>query len=410
MDYRVGETSTLQRMVNMKLTSNWSTGKVYWRTFNKTDTTYIIGLREGFVSNGQSITYENSSGYFQMELKRGDLFGATIVTAGHVFSNSDEYILTDAGYLQSIYDAANVQTDAEFLFSPAGGVVQFMSAGGADSTITITSSISTTMSDTHTQQTTVSTSTSDEHGTQVGGGADAKFPGPLQVGLHISESVSDKVTNKVEEVVVSTFSQSISTVTAYSETQTITLKANRLTAVVTNWQRRYVTGTITLLHDVIPFDATMGYISSRAITDYTSPSDLPSELMAAYRAQNPGYSPPLKLADGDLLREQSSAPVYVIVGGAKFYIPNTDVLQSLYGGWGHVVVVPDGSLSAVPTTPQDGTLLREASSPDVWMIRSGQRCHVVSPEVLSRYGGQTNVRLIPDGAAAGIPMGAPVTE
>jgi hypothetical protein len=59
------------------------------------------------------------------------------------------------------------------------------------------------------------------------------------------------------------------------------------------------------------------------------------------------------LPDGAVVRETSGVPVYVIFGGAKFWIPNPDVLQK-YGGWGAVRVVPDGALTSIPAGPQVG--------------------------------------------------------
>jgi hypothetical protein len=101
--------------------------------------------------------------------------------------------------------------------------------------------------------------------------------------------------------------------------------------------------------------------------------------------------------------------VVVIFGGAKFWIPSPDILNRLYGGWGKVIIVPDGSLNPVPTTPRDGTILREENHAEVWLFESGKKRHITSPDVLSRYGGWAVVHIVPDAATADFPMGAPVT-
>jgi hypothetical protein len=393
----------------MKFTSNWSQGAVFWRTFSKNDTVYIIGLSQGTVLNGGTAEFNAPSGFFQMELKRGGLFGPTLVPAGHVYSDSDEYILLDDGEFKSVEDAAVVTIDPGFKFQPYGSVVQFFSAGAADSAIKITSALQQTVSTAGSNQTTVSQEASNENTTQVGGKQSANFGTDVKVGVELSESFSNKVTDKISQTIVNQMSVSISTQTTYSEEQTITLKANRLTAVQTSWQRRFLTGGVNLGSHHLTYDATVGYMGSRLISDYASPDKLPPELMAAYIQQNPAYHPPVNLNDGSVLREQSTAPVYVIFGGAKFQIPNPTVLAQLYGGWGNVVVVPDQSLDAVPTTPRDGTVLREADHAEVWLIEAGQRQHITSTDVLNRYGGWAVVRVVPDDATLNFPTGNPIT-
>lgn len=112
--------------------------------------------------------------------------------------------------------------------------------------------------------------------------------------------------------------------------------------------------------------------------------------------------------DGELVREASAAPVYVIFGGAKFWIPNPTVLQS-FGGWAAVKVVPDLSLAPVPSVPRDGTVLREMSSAPVYVMRSGQKSWIPNPDVLQKYGGWAAVKVVPDGALAPFPDGPQAT-
>jgi len=392
----------------MKFTSNWTKGNVFWRTFNRSDTVYLIGLREGTVGNGGSVTYNNPTNFFQMELKRGDLFGSTLVAAGRVYSNDDEYILTDAGDFLSVEDAASVTIDQGFKFQPYGSVAQFFTQGSTDSSITITSTITQTTTQSGSSQTTVTSEASDETDTQVGGKESASGGSSLKLGVELSESVSSKVSDKISEVVSKQLSVTVSTQSTYSEVQPITLKGGKLTAIESSWQRRYVTGSVTLGSLHFTYDATLGYVGSRKVSEYDSPDALPPELMAAYIAQNPGYRPPVDLTDGAVMREQSSAPVDVIFGGAKFWIPSPDVLNRLYGGWAQVVVVPDGSLSAVPTIPRDGTILREEHHAEVWLIEAGQKQHIASPDVLSRFGGWGVVRVVPDDATAPFPTGTTI--
>lgn len=60
------------------------------------------------------------------------------------------------------------------------------------------------------------------------------------------------------------------------------------------------------------------------------------------------------LVDGSLLKEQSRPEVYVIYSGRKYHVPNPYTLDAMGLDSGSMVVVPDGSLSAVPTIPPIG--------------------------------------------------------
>jgi hypothetical protein len=115
------------------------------------------------------------------------------------------------------------------------------------------------------------------------------------------------------------------------------------------------------------------------------------------------------LREGMLVREHSSAPVYVIFGGAKFWLPDPTWLGRYSPRqWADVVVVPDGALAAVPAVPQDGTVLREWSNAAVFVVLNRQKCWIRTFELLDKYTeGQrwSRVRVVPDGALAAIPDG-----
>ncbi len=113
--------------------------------------------------------------------------------------------------------------------------------------------------------------------------------------------------------------------------------------------------------------------------------------------------------DLSVVRETSRPEVYVIVGGAKFWIPDPQTLFRRYGGWAAVRVVPDGQLRNLSSLPREGTILREENSAPVWRIEGSQKRHIATPAVLARYGGWSYVRVVPDGSLAMIPAGQPIT-
>jgi len=98
--------------------------------------------------------------------------------------------------------------------------------------------------------------------------------------------------------------------------------------------------------------------------------------------------------DGRLLQEQSGA-IWVILGGARFQVPGQDVVDRLFAD-ASVRQVWDGALDAIPTIPRDGTLLREESSSQVFVVQGGSKLLATSflPE---------DVHVLWDGGLAGIP-------
>jgi hypothetical protein len=114
-------------------------------------------------------------------------------------------------------------------------------------------------------------------------------------------------------------------------------------------------------------------------------------------------------ADGALVKEQTRSEVYVIFGGAKFHLP-LPFWVDRYGGWSNVTVVPDGALATVGTMPREGSVLREWSATAVYLIKNGQKCHITTGTILERYGGWAAVRLVPDLGLFLIPTGPPITS
>ena len=113
--------------------------------------------------------------------------------------------------------------------------------------------------------------------------------------------------------------------------------------------------------------------------------------------------------DGALFRERSAAAVFLYAGGAPFHIPDPTWMDR-FGGFGRVRVVPDNTISAFAGLPDEGTLLREWSDQRVWRIMTGVRRRLRTPEELDKWGGTPSVRVVPDGALAGIAEGLPLPE
>jgi hypothetical protein len=123
---------------------------------------------------------------------------------------------------------------------------------------------------------------------------------------------------------------------------------------------------------------------------------------------------PLLPREGTQLKETSSYVMWQIVGGARFQIPSLTVRDALvYQGQirKDLVVVPDGAINQIPTMPRETTRIRELTSPTEWQVLLGSRFALPdgkSTEHLVRAGYlQRPLAIVPDGALAHIPQGAP---
>jgi hypothetical protein len=111
--------------------------------------------------------------------------------------------------------------------------------------------------------------------------------------------------------------------------------------------------------------------------------------------------------DGTLLRELGSEGVYVALGGAKFPVPSLDALNAMGLGGGRIFTVPPGGLNQIPNIPRDGTIIRELSSGQEWQITGGAKFALPSGEVRDALIAQGQlhpfVTVVPDGGAGQVP-------
>jgi hypothetical protein len=113
--------------------------------------------------------------------------------------------------------------------------------------------------------------------------------------------------------------------------------------------------------------------------------------------------------DRTVIRPFDDPAVDVVYGGARFWIPNPETLHALGFSWGDVRVVPSGNLNAIGRIPRDGTLLRELTDPTVWVIEAGKRRAFPDPETFRTLGHSWDrIGLVPDGALAHLPVGNPI--
>jgi hypothetical protein len=111
------------------------------------------------------------------------------------------------------------------------------------------------------------------------------------------------------------------------------------------------------------------------------------------------------IVDGCLVREATGATVWLIHGGARFGIPSPDALIAMGYTWRDVQVVPIGATEPFGAVPRNGTILREHGDTGIWVVYGGARFFISSPEEFSALGlDPASVRVIPQGGLGQIPL------
>lgn len=82
----------------MHLTSHWSWGRVFWRVFDANDTTYGVGLIDGFAQPDQTVAIE-APGHarLKLEVKRDGLVGRVLLAAGPVWDAGSVFEVASDG-------------------------------------------------------------------------------------------------------------------------------------------------------------------------------------------------------------------------------------------------------------------------------------------------------------------------
>jgi len=107
------------------------------------------------------------------------------------------------------------------------------------------------------------------------------------------------------------------------------------------------------------------------------------------------------IKDGILLRDPVTQTLYVTSGGAKLPVPDTNSLKAK-----EPVDDEEILLSALPTVPKDDTLLREANSDKVYIIKNGVKLEIKDNKILDKLGVKlANAKVVPEKALSLLPYG-----
>ncbi len=136
-------------------------------------------------------------------------------------------------------------------------------------------------------------------------------------------------------------------------------------------------------------------------TDFAVPPGFLSLLGLIPTNAIPSMGLPPIAADFTLVREMFTPYVFVIYGGAWFWIPDPPTFASLGFSSSQVRVLPPGSIGKRREMPIDGTLLREQNSPRVYLVENQALTWIRNPAAMNeRCLSWRHVRIVPDNGLA----------
>jgi hypothetical protein len=124
-----------------------------------------------------------------------------------------------------------------------------------------------------------------------------------------------------------------------------------------------------------------------------------------------GYGPkrPDFLKDGVVLQEKGTKRYHLVAGGAKFAVGSVGELAALGHNPRQVGQIGANSLAYIADVPANGTLLKERSQEQVYVIQDGTKHAVTSTQAMDAHGfSKDDVLTVPDGGLDGIPEGDPI--
>jgi hypothetical protein len=110
-------------------------------------------------------------------------------------------------------------------------------------------------------------------------------------------------------------------------------------------------------------------------------------------------------ADFTLVREWNRPEVFVVFGGAKFWIPDPPTLTDLGFDWSMVRVIPPGGTSKLLTIPIDGTLIRAQHAQTTFLVDNQQLRSVSGAVMDARCLSSRHARVVADTSLSALPMG-----
>lgn len=375
----------------MRLTSNFP-NTVFWRMFEKTNTTYVTGYWEGLINRGESRDLFHPHGQFQLELKHGWLLGPFIMRPGQVFDNDDVLILNANGTV-TIQQPPDIEVIEDSTVTiPFGREITFLDALGSATDVTRSVKTSVTSVNERTAGVQEENFLKQSANFELGLKAEIKASDQFTASGNIGADTAREISSKLNSSYTQRFSQAVTTETS----TTVVAKAGILTAVVFEWHRHVAKGRVIMEGETYPYVATVGFTPvNTKVSSHQNFAAMPADLRDAYTKGR------------DLATIWSLAPVNV-PGGKKPQRFNGAGWAALDGGLVEIDGSSDGNVWGV--NDSQGIFRREnggwaqiaGGATDVSVSRNGE-AWVIGTDAepggfgIHRYTGSAFVK-VPGGA------------
>ena len=141
-------------------------------------------------------------------------------------------------------------------------------------------------------------------------------------------------------------------------------------------------------------------------TDFAVPESFLSSWALAPADAIPARTLPSIPADFTLVRELFAPEVYVIYGGAKFWIRSPAMLTRLGFSESQINVLPIGGTAKLREMPIDGTLLREEKPATAFLVEKGKLRRISNQAAMDgRCIPGRHVRIVPNKSLTGLKKG-----
>lgn len=108
-------------------------------------------------------------------------------------------------------------------------------------------------------------------------------------------------------------------------------------------------------------------------------------------------------SDGDLIRNPANGGVYLVQGGAKFWVRDEATFWHAGYSWSSVRDLSPWVVDAVPNVPREGALLAQVGDARVYVIRGGAKALIPDAATFERAGYHWDwIRYVPPGSLDGI--------
>ncbi|RUS19420.1 hypothetical protein BC937DRAFT_87519 [Endogone sp. FLAS-F59071] len=91
------------------------------------------------------------------------------------------------------------------------------------------------------------------------------------------------------------------------------------------------------------------------------------------------------LRNGERVSIPNAAPVYLVLDGARHWIPNPTTYNNLFRDWNGIISSPDVNDIYLSYSLSDGAVLAKGAGDPVYLVSNGVKRWIISPSAMDKY-------------------------